>query len=123
MSDDEASDGATDDGQTSGGQTSGSQTSGGGGEGPRMIECVKFGKSMESLPKPPLKGEIGQKIYDNVSKEAWRMWLEHSKMLVNEFRLDLLSETGQKVWFSELDKYFWGEGSQLPPDFEPMKGK
>ena len=51
------------------------------------------------------------------------MWLEHSKMLVNEFRLALMSEAGQNVWFAELEKYFWGEGSQLPPDFEPMKSK
>ncbi|MEQ9321647.1 MAG: oxidative damage protection protein [Polyangiaceae bacterium] len=93
------------------------------GDGPHMVDCVKFGKRMQGLPKAPLKGEIGEKIYDNVSQEAWRMWLEHSKMLVNEFRLDLMSEAGQNVWFAELEKYFWGEGSQLPPDFEPMKSK
>ena len=88
-----------------------------------MVDCVKFGKRMPGLPKPPLKGEIGQKIYGEVSKEAWRMWLEHSKMLINEFRLDLMSEQGQQVWMTELDKYFWGEGSQLPPDYTPAKAK
>jgi Fe-S cluster biosynthesis and repair protein YggX len=51
-----------------------------------MVQCAKFGKLMEGLPKPPLKGEVGQRVFDEVSKEAWRMWLEHSKMLVNEFR-------------------------------------
>jgi Fe-S cluster biosynthesis and repair protein YggX len=89
----------------------------------RMVECVKFGKPMEGLPKAPLKGEIGLKIYENISKEAWQMWLEHSKMLINEFRLDLLSESGQRIWMDELDKYFWGEGSQLPPDFKPQQAK
>jgi Fe-S cluster biosynthesis and repair protein YggX len=88
-----------------------------------MVDCAKFGKRMEGLPKPPLKGELGQRVYQEVSKEAWRMWLEHSKMLVNEYRLDLMSESGQQVWFSELEKYFWGEGSQLPPDFQPQKSK
>ncbi|HHH10852.1 MAG TPA: oxidative damage protection protein [Sorangium sp.] len=88
-----------------------------------MVECVKFGKRMPGLPKRPLKGELGERIYKEVSQQAWRMWLEHSKMLINEFRLDLLSEAGQKVWMSELDKYFWGEGSQLPPDFTPNKSK
>lgn len=92
-------------------------------EGARVVDCVKFGKKMEGLAKPPLKGEVGQKIFDQVSKEAWRMWLEHSKMLINEFRLDLLSEHGQRIWMDELDKYFWGEGSQLPPDFVPQKSK
>jgi Fe-S cluster biosynthesis and repair protein YggX len=91
--------------------------------GPRMVDCVKFGKPMEGLPKPPIKGELGQKVYDTVSKEAWRMWLEHSKMLINEYRLDLISERGQQVWMDELQKYFWGEGSQLPPDYVPAKSK
>jgi len=88
-----------------------------------MVDCVKFGKPKPRLPKPPLKGEVGQRIFDNVSHDAWRMWLEHSKMIVNEYRLDLMSEQGQKVWMSELEKYFWGEGSQLPPDFQPVKTK
>jgi Fe-S cluster biosynthesis and repair protein YggX len=92
-------------------------------EGPRMVHCVKFGKELEGLPKPPLKGDLGKRIFDGVSHEAWRMWLEHSKMLVNEFRLDLMSEQGQRMWFDELEKYFWGEGSQLPPDFVPQKSK
>ena len=90
---------------------------------PGMVQCVKFGKPMEALPKPPLKCEVGETVFEHVSKEAWRMWLEHSKMLVNEYRLDLLSEHGQKVWFDELEKYFWGEGSQLPPDYRPTQGK
>jgi Fe-S cluster biosynthesis and repair protein YggX len=93
------------------------------GDGIRMVECVKFGKNKLGLTKPPLKGDIGKKIYDNISQEAWRMWLEHSKMLINEYRLDLISEQGQQVWMSELEKYFWGEGSELPPDFLPAKAK
>jgi Fe-S cluster biosynthesis and repair protein YggX len=96
-----------------------------GGDPPdtRMVDCVKFGKRKPGLPKAPLKGDLGQRVYDEVSQEAWRMWLEHSKMLINEFRLDLMSEHGQKIWMTELEKYFWGEGSQLPPDFQPMKTK
>lgn len=92
-------------------------------DGVYMVDCVKFGKRMPGLPKPPLKGEIGAKVYTEVSMDAWRMWLEHSKMLVNEFRLDLMSEQGQQVWFGELEKYFWGEGSQLPPEFTPTATK
>ena len=87
------------------------------------VNCVKLGREAEALEKPPLKGEIGQKIFENVSKEAWSMWLEHSKMLINEFRLDLLSEQGQRVWMDELEKYFWGEDSQLPPDYVPQQTK
>ena len=88
-----------------------------------MVNCVKLGREAEGLDKPPLKGEMGQKIFNEVSKEAWRMWLEHSKMLVNEFRLDLMSEQGQRIWMTELEKYFWGEGAQLPPDYVSPKAK
>ena len=82
-----------------------------------LIQCVKFGREMEAMDRPPFKGEMGQRLFANVSKEAWKMWVEHSKMLVNEYRLDLTSEHGQKIWMAECEKYFFGEGSQLPPDF------
>ena len=88
-----------------------------------MVKCVKLGRELEGLDKPPLKGPVGQRIFENVSKEAWRAWLEHSKMLVNEYRLDLISEKGQKVWMDELDKYFFGEGSQAPAEFVPQENK
>ena len=82
-----------------------------------MVQCIKLGREAEGLDKPPLKGDIGKRLFENVSKEAWKMWLEHSKMLINEFRLDLMSETGQRIWMTEMDKYFFGEGSKLPEQF------
>ena len=51
------------------------------------------------------------------------MWLEHSKMLINEYRIDLMSEAGQRMWMTELEKYFFGEGAALPPDYVPPKTK
>lgn len=87
----------------------------------RMVHCIKLGRDAEGLDKPPIKGELGQRVFDNVSKEAWRMWLEHSKMLINEYRLDLVSPQGQKVWMTELENYFFGEGATLPPDYVPPK--
>ena len=83
----------------------------------RMVHCIKLGREAEGLDKPPLKGEVGKKLFENVSKEAWKMWLEHSKMLINEFRLDLMRERDQHIWMSEMDKYFFGEGSKLPEQF------
>lgn len=88
-----------------------------------MVQCVKFGKEMEGLEKAPIKNEMGERVFETVSKEAWGMWLEHSKMLINEYRLDLTSDQGQKVWMDELEKYFFGEGSQLPPDFVAQQTK
>src|SRR5215472_7938434 len=54
---------------------------------PRMVKCVKLGRELPGLDEPPFDTELGQKIYENVSAEAWRMWAEHSKMLLNEYRL------------------------------------
>ena len=89
----------------------------------RMVQCVKLGREAEGLEKPPLKGDMGKRIFENVSKDAWKMWLEHSKMLINEYRLDLTSEHGQKIWYTEMEKYFFGEGSSAPPDFVPEDQK
>lgn len=83
----------------------------------RTVQCAKLGREAPGLEKAPLKGEVGQRIFENVSAEAWRQWLEHSKMLINEFRLDLTSEQGQKIWYSEMEKFFFGGGSAAPPDF------
>ena len=90
---------------------------------PRMVNCVKLGKELPGVMYKPFNNELGQKIFDSVSQEAWKMWLEHSKMLINEFRLDLMSEAGQRIWMTELEKFFFGEGAQLPPDFVPPKAK
>lgn len=89
----------------------------------RTVQCIKLGREAEGLEKPPIKGPIGQKVFENVSKQAWTMWLEHSKMLINEYRLDLTSEKGQQIWFTEMEKYFWGDGSAAPPDFVPEEEK
>ncbi len=85
----------------------------------RTVQCVKLGRDAEGLDKPPFRGDLGERVFQNVSKEAWRTWLEHSKMIINEFRLDLTSEQGQRVWMTELERYFFGEGSDLPPEYKP----
>lgn len=84
-----------------------------------LVQCIKLGHEAEGLDKPPFKGDFGQRIYDNVSKQAWRDWLEHSKMLINEYRLDVTSEQGQRLWMTECEKYFFGEGSKAPEEFVP----
>lgn len=90
---------------------------------PRMVHCVKLGKELPGVVYKPFDNELGQRIYDNVSQEAWKLWLEHSKMIVNEYRLDLTSPRGQKLLLDEADKFFFGEGAQLPPDFRPPAAK
>jgi Fe-S cluster biosynthesis and repair protein YggX len=86
----------------------------------RTVQCVKLQREAEGLEKPPFKGPLGERLFEHVSALAWRMWLEHSKMLINEYRLDLTSEMGQRLWMTECEKYFFGEGSDVPAEFVPQ---
>jgi Fe-S cluster biosynthesis and repair protein YggX len=88
-----------------------------------MVKCVKFGKEMPGLDRIPWKGELGQRVYDNVSKEAWKLWLEHSKMIMNEYRLNPLDANSQKIMGEQLEHFFFGEGSKLPEGYVPPKTK
>jgi Fe-S cluster biosynthesis and repair protein YggX len=88
----------------------------------RMVMCVKLGQKLEGLDKPPLKGELGQRVFDNVSKEAWKLWVSHSTMIVNEYRLELGTPEANKIWLAELEKFFFGGGDAKPPEgFVPEK--
>ena len=92
--------------------------------GARKVFCVKFQKDMEGLEEIPFEGHpLGQKIYDNVSKEAWKLWIEHSKMIMNEYRLNPLDPQSQKVMEEQLEQFFFGEGAKLPEGYVAPKAK
>jgi Fe-S cluster biosynthesis and repair protein YggX len=92
--------------------------------GARKVFCAKFQREMEGLDEIPFEGHpLGRKIYDNISKEAWKMWVEHMKMLMNEYRLNLGTQQAQEFLIQQMDSYFFGEGAALPPDFVPPKTK
>jgi Fe-S cluster biosynthesis and repair protein YggX len=87
----------------------------------RMVKCVKLGKELPGLDRAPWKGAIGQRIYECVSKDAWKMWVDHSKMLLNEFRLNPLDPNSQKIMEDQMEQYFFGEGSKLPEGYVAPK--
>ena len=87
------------------------------------VFCVKFQKEMDGLDETPFDGHpLGQRIYDNVSKDAWKMWVEHLKMLMNEYRLNLGTQQGQEFVIQQMENYFFGDGAQLPPDYVAPHG-
>jgi Fe-S cluster biosynthesis and repair protein YggX len=89
----------------------------------RMVQCVKLGREMEGLSEVPFDGHpLGQRIYDNVSKEAWRMWVDHMKMIMNEYRLNLGTPEAQEFLLKQMEQYFFGEGAKLPDNFVPEQG-
>jgi len=83
----------------------------------RMVKCVKLGKELPGLDRIPWKGELGKRIYDNVSKDAWKMWVDHSKMLLNEFRLNPLDPQSQKIMEDQMEQFFFGGGAKLPENY------
>ena len=90
----------------------------------RKVFCVKLQQEMPGLSEVPFEGHpLGQKIYESISKEAWKMWLEHLKMLMNEYRLNLGTTESQEFVIKQMDEYFFGEGSALPPGFVAPKTK
>lgn len=85
----------------------------------RMVNCVKLGKEAEGLDRPTYPGELGQRIFENVSKEAWQQWLRHQTMLINEHRLSVIDPKAREFLEAEMEKYFFGEGSDIPEGFTP----
>jgi Fe-S cluster biosynthesis and repair protein YggX len=91
---------------------------------PRMVKCVKLGQELPGMVYKPFNNDLGQRIYDNVSQEAWRQWIEASKMIVNEYRLDLTSPQGQKLLMEQAEKFFFGGGeTDKPADYVPPEAK
>jgi len=82
-----------------------------------MVQCVKLKKELAGLTRPPLPGEMGQRIYDQISGEAWQMWLNHQTMLINEYRLSMLEPKSRTFLMEEMEKFLFGTGSEKPPGF------
>ena len=85
----------------------------------RMVNCVKLGRSAEGLDFPPYPGDLGRRIFENVSKEAWKQWLEHQKMLVNENRLNLADKKAREYLAQQMEKHFFGEGAERAAGYVP----
>jgi Fe-S cluster biosynthesis and repair protein YggX len=85
----------------------------------RMVHCIKLGRDAEGLDFPPYPGEIGKRIYDNVSKQAWQAWLEHQKMLINENRLNLAESRARKYLEEQMLKHFFGTGADQATGYVP----
>ena len=91
--------------------------------GSRVVHCVKFDKDMPGLDRIPWKGDLGKRVFENVSQEAWKMWIEHSKMLMNEYRLNPLDPQSQKIMEEQMEQFFFGEGSKLPEGYVAPRAK
>ncbi len=87
----------------------------------RMVQCVKLEKEAPGLDYATYPGELGKRIYENVSKEAWQQWLKQQTMLINENRLSPIEPRARQFLEAEMEKFFFGEGSTMPEGFVPEK--
>lgn len=87
----------------------------------RMVNCIKLGVEAEGLDFPPLPGELGKKIYESVSKEAWGQWIKLQTMLINENRLSLVDPRARQYLQEQVIKHFFGEGADAAQGFVPPK--
>jgi Fe-S cluster biosynthesis and repair protein YggX len=88
----------------------------------RMATGVTLGREAEGLDFPPYPGEMGKRIFENVSKEAWQGWLKHQTMLVNENRLSLADARARKWLAEQMEQHFFGAGSAAPAGYVPPTG-
>ena len=83
----------------------------------RMVDCVKLKREAEGLERSPYPGELGQRIFESVSKQAWQDWLRQQTMLINEYRLSPMDPKARKFLEEQMEKFFFGEGAEVPPDY------
>jgi len=87
----------------------------------RMVHCIKLNKEAEGLEFPPYPGELGKKIYESVSKEAWCGWLKQQTMLLNEYRLNLADVQARKYLATQMEKHFFGDGADTAAGYVAPK--
>jgi Fe-S cluster biosynthesis and repair protein YggX len=85
----------------------------------RMVHCVKLKHEAEGLERQPYPGDLGKRIFENVSKQAWQDWLRQQTMLINEYRLSPMDPKARTFLQEQMEKFFFGEGAELPPDYKP----
>ncbi len=87
----------------------------------RLVKCIKLGQELPGLTAPPMPGGLGEKIYENVSRQAWDDFVEYFKMVINEYRLDLTNSLADQVFEQKAEEYFFGKNLSMPEGYVPPK--
>lgn len=85
----------------------------------RMVQCVKLGKEAPGLPRPTYPGDLGKRIFMNISEEAWKSWVGHQTMLINEYRLTPVDPKARKFLEEEMEKFLFTDDTSMPDGFVP----
>ena len=84
-----------------------------------MVMCAKLGRELPGLNRPPFGGELGKRVFENISQQAWALWQDQSTLLINHYGLNLRDPAAQKFLMQQMEQFFFGDGAQLPPDWTP----
>jgi Fe-S cluster biosynthesis and repair protein YggX len=85
----------------------------------RMVECAKLGRMLPGLEKPPFPGPLGERIYNEISQEAWEQWRQHQTILINHYALNPVDPDSRKLLRREMEKFFFEDTSQKPEGWVP----
>lgn len=83
------------------------------------VHCKKLGIPAEGLASAPYPGELGKRIYENISKQAWDLWMAHQTMLINEYKLSLVDKKSREFLSQEMEKFLFGGQAEKPPGYTP----
>jgi Fe-S cluster biosynthesis and repair protein YggX len=83
------------------------------------VHCAKLGRDLEALSAPPFPGELGQRIYNEVSQQGWEMWQQQATILINHYGLNMMDPRAQEFLFEQMEEFFFGEGAQMPEGWVP----
>ncbi len=89
----------------------------------RLVHCAKLGRELPGMTFKPFPNELGQRIYDHVSQEAWKLWLDHFKMILNEYRLAPGDPRTTAILYQQAEQFLFGETAEVPPDYRPPTAK
>jgi Fe-S cluster biosynthesis and repair protein YggX len=89
----------------------------------RLVKCIKLGQELPGLKTPPVPNELGRKVYDSVSQQAWDEFLEFFKMVINEYRLDLTSPMADQIFEQKIQEYFFSDNYSMPEGYVPPEEK
>lgn len=84
-----------------------------------MVQCVKLGRELPGLDKPPFPGLLGERIFNNVSREAWNLWPAQATVIINHYGLSLGDPNAQKIIMQQMDEFFFGENARMPEGWTP----
>ena len=90
---------------------------------PRMVMCAKLQQSLPGLEAPPWPGPLGQRVYEQISQQAWKLWENRMKMILNEYRLLPWQKEAQELIGKQMEEFLFNDGNALPPEFKPEDAK